>query len=64
MPDRLNVVWDTSKPAGDKIRILDTARAKALGFEAKTSLREGLQKTILWYREKKNSAGHRYNVFN
>ena len=26
------------------------ARARALGFEAKTPLREGLERTVDWYR--------------
>ena len=64
MPQKLNVSWDVTKPAGDRIRILDTTRAKSLGFETTTALREGLQKTVAWYKEKNNSAGYRYNVFN
>jgi GDP-L-fucose synthase len=44
--------WDTSKPNGQPKRALDTSKAKALfGFEAGTSLDEGLQATIDWYRE-------------
>ena len=42
--------WDTTKPNGQPRRCLDTSRAKELfGFEAKTPLRDGLQKTIDWY---------------
>jgi GDP-L-fucose synthase len=42
--------WDTSKPDGQPRRMLDTSRARdRFGFEAKTSFREGLQKTISWY---------------
>jgi GDP-L-fucose synthase len=45
------IVWDTSKPNGQPRRQLDVSRAKELfGFEAKTSLREGLERTIAWYR--------------
>jgi GDP-L-fucose synthase len=44
--------FDASKPQTIPIRLVDTARAKALlGFEARTSLREGLRRTIAWYRE-------------
>ncbi len=42
--------WDTSKPDGQPRRMLDTSRAtERFGFTAKTSFREGLQKTIAWY---------------
>jgi GDP-L-fucose synthase len=45
------IVWDTSMPNGQPRRQLDVTRAKELfGFEAKTSLREGLERTIAWYR--------------
>jgi GDP-L-fucose synthase len=40
-------VWDSSKPDGQPKRVLDVSRARELmGFEAQTSLREGLSKTI------------------
>jgi GDP-L-fucose synthase len=45
--------WDTSKPNGQPRRKLDTSRAEELfGFRARTSLREGLERTIEWYRAK------------
>jgi GDP-L-fucose synthase len=43
--------WDTSKPNGQPRRRLDTRRAEEnFGFKARTSFREGLAKTIDWYR--------------
>jgi GDP-L-fucose synthase len=43
--------WDESMPNGQPRRSLDASRATALfGFEAKTPLREGLERTIAWYR--------------
>ncbi len=63
MPQKLNVSWDTMKPSGDRMRILDSSRAKSLGFEATTSLRAGLEKTLAWFKDNQNSAGKRYNVF-
>jgi GDP-L-fucose synthase len=46
------IVWDTSKPNGQPRRKLDTTRAKELfGFEAKTPFREGVARTVAWYRE-------------
>jgi GDP-L-fucose synthase len=44
--------WDVSMPNGQPRRSLDASRAKELfGFEARTPLREGLERTIAWYRE-------------
>ncbi len=46
------IVWDTSKPNGQPRRCLDTQRAEELfGFKAQVGFREGLRKTIAWYRE-------------
>jgi GDP-L-fucose synthase len=43
--------WDTSMPNGQPRRSLDTARARELfGFEARTPLRHGLERTVAWYR--------------
>jgi GDP-L-fucose synthase len=43
--------WDPTKPDGQPRRVLDTTRARDLfGFTAQTSFREGLQRTIEWYR--------------
>ena len=46
------IMWDTTKPNGQPRRCLDTKRAEELfGFKAQIGFREGLQKTIAWYRE-------------
>lgn len=46
------LVWDTTQPDGQPRRCLDTNRAKhAFGFRARTDLREGLRRTIAWYRQ-------------
>jgi GDP-L-fucose synthase len=51
------LTWDTSKPNGQPRRKLDTSRAKELfGFEAQTSLRDGLERTIAWYRQSRLAA--------
>jgi GDP-L-fucose synthase len=52
------LVWDTSKPNGQPRRRLDISRAERLfGFRAKTSLREGLERTVAWYQESARRAG-------
>jgi GDP-L-fucose synthase len=45
------IVWDTSMPNGQPRRQLDTSRAGELfGFRARTPLREGIERTVAWYR--------------
>lgn len=45
--------YDTTKPTMIPTRLVDVSRIKdELGWEAKHSLREGLEKTIEWYRYK------------
>jgi len=51
------IVWDRSKPDGQPRRMLDTTRAfKEFGFRARTDFREGLARTIAWYRESQAAA--------
>jgi GDP-L-fucose synthase len=46
------IEWDASMPNGQPRRSLDASRARELfGFEARTPLRTGLERTIAWYRE-------------
>lgn len=45
------IVWDTSMPNGQPRRSLDARRAEALfGFRARVPLREGIGRTVAWYR--------------
>jgi GDP-L-fucose synthase len=47
------IVYNTSKPSMIPIRLIDTSKAeRVLGFKAKTEIREGIKKTIRWYRER------------
>lgn len=43
------IVWDTTKPDGQMVKIFDTKRMKDLGLSCPTTLREGLKKTIDWF---------------
>jgi GDP-L-fucose synthase len=57
------IVWDPSKPNGQPRRCLDTQRAlERLGFRARTDLREGLHRTIAWYRDVHRAAAHERGV--
>jgi GDP-L-fucose synthase len=43
--------WDTSMPNGQPRRSIDASRARELfGWEARTPLRDGLERTVAWYR--------------
>jgi GDP-L-fucose synthase len=44
------VEHDRSKPDGTPRKLVDTARMEALGWQAQTPLREGIQTTYDWYR--------------
>jgi GDP-L-fucose synthase len=45
------IAWDASMPNGQPRRSLDTRRAQELfGWTAHTPLREGLERTVAWYR--------------
>ncbi len=45
------ITWDTSRPNGQPRRRLDVSRAEqSFGFRATTPLREGLERTVEWYR--------------
>ena len=43
------ILWDTSKPNGTPRRALDTTKMDSLGWKAKTSLEDGIKKTVNWY---------------
>lgn len=46
------IKFNTSKPSMIPIRLIDTTKAEnVLGFKAKIGLREGIRKTIEWYRK-------------
>jgi GDP-L-fucose synthase len=44
--------WDTSKPDGTPQKLLDVSKLADAGWRAKIGLREGLESTIAWYRER------------
>lgn len=60
----IRINWDTSKPNGDKIRIMNVENYKKINFKNKFSLEKGLMETINWYlNNKKNIENWRYNSF-
>jgi GDP-L-fucose synthase len=48
------LAWDTSRPNGQPRRSLDTSRAeREFGFKARTGFREGLERTIEFFRSER-----------
>jgi GDP-L-fucose synthase len=41
--------WDSSKPDGTPRKVLDVSRLRALGWEPRIGLREGVESTYSWY---------------
>ncbi|GAA0170466.1 oxidoreductase [Lithospermum erythrorhizon] len=45
------IVWDGPKPDGTPRKLMDSSKLAKMGWEAKTSLRDGLVDTYKWYLE-------------
>jgi GDP-L-fucose synthase len=49
---RGRIAWDRSRPDGQANKVYDVTRMRRLlGYEPRTTLREGLAKTIAWFRD-------------
>lgn len=48
-----SIEWDISKPDGTYRKMLDVSKLQKLGWEAKTSLEEGIRFTLNWYNKHK-----------
>ena len=58
------IVYDVSKKSGDKKRVLITKFAEKNGIINKTSLKDGIDQSILWYlKNKKFINNFKYNQF-
>jgi GDP-L-fucose synthase len=49
------IEWDLSKPDGTPRKLMDVSRLERLGWKAKTSLEEGLNRTYAWFLENQDS---------
>jgi GDP-L-fucose synthase len=46
------IVYDKTKPDGDPLKIMNSDNSKKiLGWSPSTSLQDGIEKTINWYRQ-------------
>ncbi len=52
---RGEIVHDTSKPDGTPRKLLDVSELSSLGWKARTPLREGIERTYLWYLEERSN---------
>lgn len=43
-------LWDTDKPDGTPQKLLDVSRLAETGWRSKIDLRDGLERTVAWYR--------------
>ena len=50
------IVFDTGKPDGTPQKLLDVSRMDKLGWKAGISLREGIESTYKWYKERVQGA--------
>lgn len=63
MKSKPEIVWDTSKPTGDKKRVMDISRARKIGFQPAITIEEGIKEVMDWYQENKGIINKRFNVF-
>ena len=60
--DSVEIEWDTSKPSGDKMRVMDMKRLTQAGFKPEISIQSGIKLTVEWFRNNPPNTG-RYNAF-
>jgi GDP-L-fucose synthase len=64
LEEKPEIVWDTSKPTGDRKRILDIAKARAIGYEPTITIEQGIKEVMDWYKENQGRIAQRYDIFN
>jgi GDP-L-fucose synthase len=63
LPKAPAVRWDTSRPTGDRRRVMDVSRARDLGWQPAIALEDGIREVMAWYREHRDRPAGRYDVF-
>jgi len=62
MDEKIEIVWDISKPSGDKKRVMDITIARKIGFRPSITIEEGIKETMDWYKENKAIVDNYHNV--
>ena len=57
------IIFDTTKPAGDQRRLLDTTRLEAMGFRPEITLETGILETKNWIINNPNLISKQYDIF-
>jgi GDP-L-fucose synthase len=63
LPNKPKIVWDVTKPSGDRKRLMDTTRARSHGIEPQIPFAKGVPAVMQWYLDNKTKTDKRYNVF-
>ena len=59
----IKIIWDKTKPSGDKMRKMSTKRPQSINIRPTTKLEEGIRRTINWYLKNKEKPSDRFNSF-
>ena len=51
------VRWDTTKPNGTPRKLLDVSKLNKLGWQASTSLHDGISRTYNWFQTQRKKNG-------
>lgn len=63
-PYRPRVQWDTTKPIGNKTRLMDVTKAREkLDFHPAYSLDQGIQETLQWYLSNRDRLPKKHDIF-
>jgi GDP-L-fucose synthase len=44
-----DIIWDSSKPDGTPRKLMDVSKMESVGWKAKISLEEGIERTYNWF---------------
>lgn len=62
-PTKPRVEWDTRKPIGNRIRLMDMSKTRSkIGFETEYSLDRGIRETVEWYLAHKMEKSFRISI--
>mgnify|MGYP006093413883 CR=1 FL=1 len=60
---KVSVIFDKTKPSGDKTRVLNVSKAKKYKIYKVSNFEKTINQTILWYKENKKQTNLRFTYF-